>query len=240
MFIQPESDPLGQAIYNYSFYNDNTPVSVLSKVVEDEFLPPDYFFRTQREMPHLEKIALKKCSGRILDIGAGAGCHSIILQKMKMDVTALEISQLCCKVLGKRGIKKFINDDIFAYDGHRYNTLLLLMNGIGIAKNLAGIEVLLEHLKKLLLPKGSILLDSTDLIYLFQQENGSIVYNINSNHYYGEIEYQLKYKNIVGETYSWIFADNVILLEIAEKLGYQLKIIDYGPHYDYLAELTLM
>lgn len=240
MTLRPELDPMGQAIYNYSYFNDNTPINVLSQVVEDEELPPDYFFRSQREMPRLERLAMKRCKGKILDIGAGAGCHSVYLQKSGKDVTALEISQLCCDVLKKRGVDKIINDDILTFSGDRFDTILMLMNGIGISKNISGLKELLTHLKKLLLPNGTILVDSSDLIYLYQEENGSILLDINAKNYYGEIEYQLKYKNIVGETYSWLFADNVILFEIAEELGYQAKIIDYGPHYDYLAELTLL
>jgi len=240
MILQPELDPMGQAIYNYASFNDNTPINVLSQVVEDEELPPDYFFRNYNEMPRLERIALKMSKGKILDIGAGAGCHSFYLQKTGKDVSALEVSQLCCNVLEKRGIKKIINSDILSFTDERFNTLLLLMNGIGIAKNISGLRELLTHLKKLLLPKGTILVDSSDLIYLYQEENGSFLFDINAKNYYGEIEYQLKYKNIIGESYSWLFADNVILFEIAEDLGYQTKIVDYGPHYDYLAELTLL
>jgi SAM-dependent methyltransferase len=240
MTLLPEADPMGQAIYNYSFFNDNTPINVLSQVVEDEELPPDYFFRAHNEMPRLERIALKRCRGKILDIGAGAGCHSDYLQKSGKDVTALEISSLCCDVLEKRGIIKIINEDILSYFGEQFDTILMLMNGIGIAKNISGLKVLLTHLKKILLPNGTILVDSSDLIYLYQEENGTFLIDINAKSYYGEIEYQLKYKNIVGETYSWLFADNVILFEIAEELGYQAKIVDYGPHYDYLAELTLL
>jgi hypothetical protein len=240
MILQPELDPMGQAIYNYAFFNDNTPINVLSQVVEDEELPPDYFFRTFNEMPRLERIALKMSKGKILDIGAGAGCHSVYLQKSGKDVSALEVSQLCCNVLEKRGIKKIINSDILSFTEDRFNTLLLLMNGTGIAKNISGLRELLIHLKNLLLPNGTILVDSSDLMYLYQEENGSFLFDINAKNYYGEIEYQLKYKNIIGESYSWLFADNVILFEIAEDLGYQAKIVDYGPHYDYLAELTLL
>jgi SAM-dependent methyltransferase len=240
MIITPECDPLGHAIYNYCFQNDNTPVKVQSTVVEDEELPPDYFFRKYNDMPRLEKIAIKRCNGKILDIGAGAGCHSIYLQKAGKDVTALDVSQLCCEVLVKRGIKKVINNDILSLSDERYNTLLLLMNGIGIAEDLNGLKTLLEHLKNLLEPSGSILLDSSDLIYLYKEEDGSILFDINSAKYYGEIEYQIIYNNITGKKFSWLFADYVILAEIAELVGFKSKIIEYGPHYDYLAELTLL
>ncbi len=238
MIIQPDKDPLGQAIYNYSFSNDNTPVTVYSQVVEDEELPPDYFFRSHKEMPLLERMALKKCSGKILDIGAGAGCHSIYLQKLKKDVTALEHSKLCCEVMTKIGIEKVINSDILSFKEGSFDTILLLMNGIGIAGTISGLSILLKHLKSLLNPGGSIILDSSDLIYLYEDEDGSVVFDINAANYYGEIDYKLKYKDITGEPYSWLFVDSVILSEVAELNGFNTKIVEYGPHFDYLAELT--
>lgn len=238
MIIQPEKDPLGQAIHNYSFLNDNTPVTVYSQVVEDEELPPDYFFRSYKEMPLLERIAIKKCTGKILDVGAGAGCHSIYLQKQKKDVTALEQSQLCCEVMSKIGIEKVINTDVLSFTGETFDTILLLMNGIGIAGTITGLSVLLKHLKTLLNPGGSIILDSSDLIYLYEDEDGSVVFDINAANYYGEIDYKLEYKNITGEPYSWLFVDSVILSEVAELNGFNTKIIEYGPHFDYLAELS--
>jgi hypothetical protein len=240
MALNPGSDPLGQAIYNYHYNKDNTPVTVRSSIVEDEELPPDYFFRKYNDMPRLERIAMKRCKGRILDIGAGAGCHSVYLQKAGKDVSALDVSQLCCEVMTKRGLKKVINNNILSLSGQRFDTLLLLMNGIGISQDLMGLKKLLKHLKNLIEPGGSILLDSSDLIYLYEEEDGSILFDINSAKYYGEIEYQIKYRNIIGKTFSWLFADSVILFEIAEQAGFIPKIIEYGPHYDYLAELTLL
>ena len=239
MTINPEFDPLGQAIYNYHFHNDNTPVIVQSDVIEDEELPPDYFFRKYNEMPLLERLALKHSHGKILDIGAGAGCHSMHLQEKGFDVTSLDVSELSCNVMQHRGLKKVINNDILSLNHCKFDTILLLMNGIGIAKDLKGLSVLLKHLKKILEPGGTILVDSSDLIYLYEEEDGSILFDINSANYYGEIEYKMKYRKIIGETFSWLFADNVILFDIATKNGFDAKLLEYGPHYDYLAELKL-
>ena len=239
MIIPDHLDPIGHALSNFYRNQDNTPINVYSKVVEDEELPPDYFFRTYSEMPMLERIALKKSTGRILDIGAGAGCHSIYLQKQKKDVTSLEVSKLCCEVIKERGIREVINTDILSYNGKTYDTILLLMNGIGLAGTIAGLQDLLIHLKKLLAKDGKVLLDSSDLIYLFEQKDGSFLLDINAENYYGEIDYRLTYKTIEGEPFHWLFADHVILSEIAEQLGFKTRVLEYGPHYDYLAELTL-
>lgn len=240
MIIEPNHDPIGQAISNYFYNKDNTPINVASTVVEDEELPPDYFFRSHNDMPMLERLALKNCTGKILDVGAGAGCHSLYLQQQNKQVTALEISELCCKILKEQGLTRVVNSDILSYNQAKYDTILLLMNGIGIAKNISGLEELLIHLKKLLNPGGKILLDSSDLMYLYQEEDGSLLFDINANNYYGEIEYLLTYKNIVGQPFSWLFVDHVILSETAANIGLKSRVIEYGPHYDYLAELTVI
>lgn len=238
MILNPKTDPLGQSIYNYSFYNDNTPVIVTSNVVDDEDLPPEYFFREFNDMPLLERIALKKCKGKVLDVGAGAGCHSLYLQNNGIDVTAIELSSLCCEVMHKRGIKKVVNSNVYSYQNEKFDSIILLMNGIGISGSLKQLSSLLKHLKSLLNNDGVILLDSSDLIYLFQEDDGSVIFDLNSKKYYGEIDYQIKYKNIIGEPFSWIFTDSVMLEDVAKKNGFRTEVIEYGPHYDYLARLT--
>lgn len=239
MIIIPEFDPIGQAVLNYQQSNDNTPIQVSSQVVEDEDMPPDYFFREFNDMPLLERIALKKSNKKVLDVGAGAGCHSLWLQSKNIDVTALEISKLCCETMQQRGIKKVINNSIYEHSGVHYDTIILLMNGIGIAGTIEGLKTLLSHLKSLLNKGGKILLDSSDLIYLYEQEDGTFLLDVNSLSYYGEVDYQLSYKNTKGIPFSWLFIDHTNLSDIAEEIGFSTKILEYGPHYDYLAELKL-
>lgn len=239
MIIQKEFDPIGNAIINYFHNNDNTAITVKSSAVEDDELIPSYLFRKYEEMPLLEKKALKHCSGKILDIGAGAGCHSLYLQEKNKNVTALEISTLCCNIMKEQGVKNIINSDITSFKNEKFDTLLLLMNGIGVAGTLSGLENLLIHLKSLLNKNGKILLDSSDLIYLFEEEDGSFLLDVNATQYYGEIEYLMTYKNITSLPFSWLFADSVLLTDTAEKVGLKTKILEYGLHYDYLAELTI-
>lgn len=240
MIIEPAFDPIGHAITNFLHHQDNSPITVSSVVVEDEQLPPDYFFRKHNEMPLLERIALKHVKGNILDVGAGAGCHAMYLQEKHHHVTAIEVSKMCCNILRERGIQRVENTDILSYSKNQFDTILLLMNGIGISGTIDGLGKLLLHLKTLLKHDGKILLDSSDLMYLFEQEDGSILFDINASSYYGEIEYLLTYKKIIGQPFSWLFADHVILSEIAEQCGFKTKILEYGPHYDYLAELTFI
>jgi SAM-dependent methyltransferase len=232
-------DPIGEAVFSYFFFKDNTPIVVKSSMIEDEELFPDYFFRNYPNMSLLEKVALKNCKGNILDVGACAGAHSLYLQKKGFDVTAVEISPKCCEVMKARGITNVAQSDINLFDQGKFDTILLLMNGVGIAGTAEGLNKLLLHLKTLLKENGKILLDSSDLVYLYEQEDGSICFDLNADQYYGEIDYQLYYPNCTGEPFSWLFADQVLLSDIAELAGFSTSIIEYGPHYDYLAELKL-
>ena len=81
-------DVLGKAVFEYHFNGRDLPLRVWIGNKEDELLYPSVFFRSRREMTQLERTALLHCRGKILDAGAGAGCHSLILQENNPDVTA--------------------------------------------------------------------------------------------------------------------------------------------------------
>lgn len=241
MKILPQKDPIGHAIAAYYTSNDLTPIQVISSSFDGDEMHPAYFFRTYSEMPKLEQVALRMTNGKVLDIGAGAGAHAVFLQDKGFDVSALEMSSLCCSVMQKRGLKKVIAEDVFSYeDENKFDTILLLMNGIGIAGSPEGLKKLFQKLKALLKPSGQIILDSSDLIYLYEQDNGSVLLDINAKNYYGQIDFFLKYKEIEGEQFNWLYADQVLLSDIASEVGFNTEIIEYGEHYNYLAKLSLL
>ncbi len=232
-------DPIGQAIHDHYFEKSDDVVIINSNLTEGEEIAPSYFFRSIDNMPQLEKIALEHCKGKILDVGAGAGAHSIILQNAGFDVTANEKSPLSCKVLKERGLKNIACQDIFDFVQTGYDTILLLMNGIGVAEDLEGLEKLFYKLKGFISPNGQILLDSSDIIYLFEEEDGSYWVDIASDKYYGEMIYITFYKNTVSEPFKWLFVGFEKLSETASRCGFKCKKVADGNHFDYLAKLTL-
>ena len=231
-------DPIGQAVLDYQNGIRGESIIVRMNIAEDELLSPAYFFRTFEQMPVQEQEALKRCSGKILDVGAGAGVHSIWLQEQGYDVDSIDISPLSCETMVKRGIKNVFLKDIYRLDEMKYDTILLLMNGAGVAQTLAGLEALLLHLKSLLKPRGKILADSTDLLYLFTDENGETWIDIASDTYYGEMEYRLSYKNIKGKPFPWLFVDPHTFADYAKLCGFEVKEIIAGAHYDYMVEIV--
>lgn len=233
--IHQNVDPLGSAINDYFESGTSNDIIVSSDIAEDDVIPSSYFFRTYNTMPELEKIALSHCSGKILDVGAAAGCHSLHLQNLGCDVAAMDVSELCCKVMLKRRISHVITEDIFNYSGEQFDTILMLMNGIGIAGNLKKLGDLLVNIHCMLQPGGQIIFDSSDIDYLYHDEGGKLI-NLNSN-YYGELIYTMSYKKIQGNPFEWLFIDYNTLVPIAQKHGYETSILATGNHYDYLVVL---
>ncbi len=231
-------DPIGQAIHNYYFYSDKEFLGVDSNYTENEEIDPARFFRKFNEMPDLEKTALGLCQGRVLDVGAGAGSHSLELQARGFDVTALDKSELAVGVMLQRGVSKVILEDINRFNSDHFDSILLLMNGAGIAGTTEGLKKLLNHLKSLLAPGGQILLDSTDISYLFEEEDGSVWVDLASGDYYGEMTYTVTYKKNITATFPWLFVDFETLSDIAAACGFSCKLAGEGADNDFLAKLS--
>lgn len=223
-------DIQGKAIVDYWNGEKSAQLKVHTSYGELEKMPVKVFFRSETQLPALEKYALSLCQGKTLDVGAGAGSHSLILQKRGIDVTPLDISPLCVEVMQSRGIKHVICDDIFALETHRFDTILILMNGLGLAKNLEGIPGFLYKMQQLIQPDGQLLIDSCDVSYL--AEEGS-----QKDGYMGEIFYQFEYKGEKGPIFPWLYADIQTFQQIVQPLGWHFQVIYEEPTGQYLARL---
>lgn len=232
------NDPFGEAIQEFLSKGKAPDIEINSNYTEDESIPVSYLFRSEKEMPELEKAALRKCKGKILDVGAAAGCHALLLQKKGFNVTALEKSELSVEAMKKQGIVKVVHADILDYDEQQFNTILLLMNGAGIGQTMDGLRKLLLHLKTLLLDDGQILIDSSDIKYLFEEEDGSMWIDLANEKYYGEMSYEVNYKKSSSK-FDWLFIDFENLTKIASLAGLTCTMIAEGKHHDFLAQLKL-
>ena len=232
--MKKNADPMGKVIADYWKNGTAGRLSVFSPMFEEDEIPVKTLFRDEDEMPEIERKALGMARGKTLDVGAGAGCHSLILQKRGIDVTAIDISPLSVETMIARGVKKAFEQDFYAHDG-RYDTILMLMNGIGIVGTLNRMPMFFHHLDKILAPGGQLLCDSSDISYIFENEDGMI--ELPDTDYFGEINYQMRYQDIIGEPFSWLYVDAKTLRQVAEKHGYGVEIIAEGKHYDYLARI---
>ena len=229
-------DPMGRAIADYHATGKAARLRVLSPTLAEDEIPVKTLFRRLDEMPSVEQEALRQARGSILDVGAGAGCHSLALQAMDKRVTAIDISPLAVATMRQRGVEDVREEDFFALDGH-YDTILMLMNGIGIVGTLARMDAFFMQVDHLLADSGQLLCDSSDICYIYEDEEGFIDLT-GVEGYYGEVIYQMCYKGIKGEAFPWLFIDAETLHEQAVRHGFDCEVIARGPHYDYLARLT--
>ena len=236
--LSKDKDPMGTAILEYQTTGKSDTLRILSSMFEEDEMPVSYLFRSLRDMPVLERKALDLAKGKILDVGAGAGCHALALQKQNKDVTAIDISPLSCEAMLQRGVSKVQCVNLFdeGFKGE-FGTILLLMNGTGIAGKICNLPKLFKRLKELLASDGQILIDSSDLKYIYENEDGSFDIDLNAN-YYGEVDYQMVYKDIKGEPFDWLYVDFPLLSTIAQANGLHAELISEGNHYDYLAKLA--
>ncbi len=235
--LSPNNDPMGAAIRDYQNKGKASRLRVLSSMFDEDEMPVAHLFRTFNQMPRLEQKALSMAKGRVLDIGAGAGCHALALQERGLEVKAIDISPLSCEVMKERGVKDAECVNLFnPQQQGKYDTLLLLMNGTGIAGKLNRLSMLLNRLKELLAEGGQILIDSSDLKYIYENEDGSMDIDLNAP-YYGEVDYQMQYKNVKGEPFDWLYTDPMLLASISKQCGLNCEIVEEGENYDFLARL---
>lgn len=232
------NDPIGTALLDYLAGAEHAEVTVQSNLTEEDVIPAHYLFRTEADMPELEVLALEQCHGEVLDVGAGSGCHSLVLQQRGLPVTALDISAGAVEAMQRQGVKQVLHQDFFGLQGRKYDTLLMLMNGVGIAGTLEGLERLLEHAKTLLHPGGQILLESSDILYMYEDEDGSVLLDLNAG-YYGEVKYNMSYKDQQSGWFNWLFIDPAILEDYASRHGYTFELLWEGEAGNYLARLAL-
>ena len=231
---------MGAAIRDYFRQGKSAQLKVLSSLFDDDEMPVAHLFRSYDEMPPLEQRALNEARGKVLDVGAGAGCHALALRERGLDVTAVDISPLSCETMKERGIANVECVNIFSQRfQERFDTLLLLMNGTGIAGKLSRLPQLLSRLKQLMNPGAQILIDSSDLRYVYEDENGVLDVDLDGA-YYGEVDYQMTYRNIIGKSFDWLYADSVVLAECCRQCGLKCEILAQGNHYDYLARIVQM
>lgn len=230
-------DLFGKAILDFQTNNSPEDIITETSISEADEMSIAYLFRTYNEMPKIEQTALQLCKGNVLDVGCGAGSHSLYLQNhLHLDVTAIDISAQAIKACELRGIKNIETQDVLTIENQKFDTILLLMNGTGIFGTLKDTPKYLQKLKSLLNPNGQILIDSSDIIYMFDEdEDGSIF--VPADGYYGELTFTITYKNQTEKPFPWLYLDYNTLQNAALANGLQCELITEGEHYDYLAKL---
>lgn len=234
-------DLFGKAILDYQTNNSPEDLITETSISEADEMSVAYLFRNYDDMPKLEQKALQLAKGKVLDVGCGAGSHALELQnERKLEVTAIDISENAVKACQLRGIKNAFVENVLDLDPkNKFDTILLLMNGTGIFGTLNETAKYLQKLKSLLNEGGQILIDSSDIIYMFDEDEDGGKWIPSHNDYYGELVFNISYKGEKEDPFNWLYLDYNTLQNAAIANGLKCELITEGEHFDYLARLTI-
>ena len=227
-------DPIGSAILSYAKNKKPADIIVASEICEDDIIPVEVLFRTFDEMPELERLALNQCKGKVLDVGAGTGTHALHLLEQGFKVKAIDVSKGAVDYMKSMDIDAE-QIDFFNLKGEKFDTILLMMNGIGISGTLSNLENTLNHAKSLLNPGGTILCDSSDIKYLYEDEEGNLWVDLNTE-YYGNFRFQMSYGREKGTWFDWLYVDFDNLFNKAKKVGMKATRL-FENENNYLAKI---
>ena len=232
-------DLFGKAILDYQTNNSPEDLITETSISEADEMSVAYLFRSYAEMPKLEQKALQLAKGKVLDVGCGAGSHALYLQEIGFDVTAIDISANAIKACELRGLKNAKVQDIMQLEGDKFDTILLLMNGAGMCGKLKNIPNFLQKLKALLTDEGQILVDSSDIIYMFDEDEDGGKWIPTDVDYYGEVVFDIAYKGEKEASFDWMYIDYNTLQNAAVANGLKCELILEGEHFDYLAKIKI-
>ncbi|MCD9576836.1 class I SAM-dependent methyltransferase [Flavobacterium soyae] len=233
-------DLFGKAMYDFQTNNSPEDIITETSISEEDEMSVEYLFRSYNEMPKIEQKALQLATGKTLDVGCGAGSHSLSLQNDRnLDVASIDISEKAVETCKLRGLKNAKVENILDFEGEKFDTIILLMNGTGIFGKLENCNTYLSKLKSLLNPGGQILIDSSDIIYMFDEDEDGGKWIPSETEYYGELTFTISYKGEKEETFDWLYLDYNTLQNAAIANGLKCELVMEGEHYDYLARLSI-
>ena len=227
-------DLFGKALLDFHRNEFTPPLLLHNEYGEPEDISPLHYFKTPEEYSELELFALSEARGKILDVGAAAGRHALYLQNLGHDVTAMDISPACIELMKLSGVNKPLCENIFEYRDSKFDTITMLMNGVGLVGDNDGLERLLNHMHNILNPEGQLLVDSSDIQYLYEGQS------LPSEKYYGELTFHYEYQGDEDEPFKWLYIDPKSLISIATKQGWNCQIMYEDETSAFLARLNPM
>jgi SAM-dependent methyltransferase len=230
---------LGRALLDYHQGDTSAQITVESNLWENELTPVEEFYRPEAvALPEIEWRALRLCRGRVLDLGAGAGRHAVELQKLGFDVTAVDILPEAVAIMKDRGVTDARHGDLGAVSGDHFDTILLLMHGVGLVGTLEGLAEFLDRVQGILGTGGRIIFDSANLGAVLpsrEEEHRSRVDG--TDRYFGEVTFRLNYNGWQGAAYPWLFLDSKTLAARSKRSGFCMTVAVQGSRGAYLARL---
>lgn len=229
--------PLADALRAYQDGRTDARLVVRTDLGTREEWPAALFFRTPAEFPPLEREALRHCGRRVIEVGAGAGPHALALLREGHEVLAVEALPEIAALLAERGVETVTVRPLDDLPAGAADTVLLLMNGLGLAGTLEGLQPLLESAARLLAPGGRIVADSTDPRRFLEIDDEEPVVG-QDGRYGGEVQFQVEFDGAKGSPFPFLYVDAGTLVKHASRAGLTLEAALPFENGTYLAILA--
>lgn len=230
--------PLAEALADLAAGDASAVVAIESDDGVTQHVAAALFAEGSDALADAEALALGVCRGHVLDVGAGSGRHAIELQRAGARVRAIDVCPELVALMRARGVVDARVADVFDLREERFDTLLMMMNGIGIVGTLEGLDHFLAHARRLLRPGGQILFDSFDLRTSPDPRTArAIAVREASGIYFGEVTFRMSYSGRTGDRYPWLFLDGETAASRAEANGWHLQLLFEDEDSTYVARL---
>jgi SAM-dependent methyltransferase len=225
--LEPMEDAYGQEIWTY--FNGKKSFEIVER--EDGYFDvssgaPTYFSGYE-DWPEHYKSAIEFAKGRVLDVGCGAGRHSIYLQSKGFDVTGIDISPLAIRVCGLRGLKKtrvMSVTEIGEFKPCSFDTILMLGNNFGLFGSFRNARLLLSKLYKITSPNATIIAESNDP---YKTENKFHLQYQKANRrrgrMSGQMRIRIRYMKYVGKWFDYLIVSREEMKGILKGTGWEVK-----------------
>ncbi len=176
--------------------------------------------------PDRYKEALKHVHGRVLDIGCGAGMHTLYLQEQGVSVTAVDNSPKAIEVCRLRGVKDARILPITKISRHiePFDSIIMLGNNFGLFANPQRAKRLLQRFNNLTFPGGTLIAESYDP---YQTEDPDhLAYhklNIQRGRMAGQVRLRVRFRKHKTDWFDYLFVSQDEMLQILEGTGWQLN-----------------
>jgi len=209
---------------------------------EDHFLvsglPVSRYLTSYKEWPLVQQKAITLAKGRVLDIGCGAGRHSLYLQENGFDVTGLDISPKAIQLCRERGLKKTVlmSIDRISISLGKFDTILLLENNFGLLENSAKAKRLLGKFYLATSETGRIIAQSSDPYT--SQDPDTLDYqktNRANNRMSGQLKMRLRYRRLISSWFDYLLVSKGEMREILKGTGWKVRRFLEFDHWSYVA-----
>ncbi len=230
-------DAHGRLIYDY-FKGRPLGVEIVER--DDGFINSGAggaYLSQYKDWPDREKSAIRLSRGRVLDIGCGAGRHSLFLQEKGLDVTGVDVSPLAiqvCKGRGLRNARLMSIDDVGPSLG-KFDTILMLGNNFGLFGNKTKARSLLRRFLNMTNPKGRIIAESLE-IYKRPVDPAHRRYhlvNMSRGRMPGQVKIRIRYRSLATPWFDYLLASKKEMKQILNGTGWRAKrfFSSKGPSY---------